>query len=92
MLFTVTRQLHCSGIPVPEGIDPSFLEALPDSIRMEVLLEQSAALERQRRVAAQQRATAAEPQPSGAGAVVRQFEDLVLNILLYSYSSSELIH
>lgn len=60
-----SQQPYTLGIPVPEGIDPSFLEALPDSIRMEVLLEQSAALERQRRVAAQQRA--ADPQPSSAG-------------------------
>jgi len=63
----VSKYVNLSGIPVPEGIDPSFLEALPDSIRMEVLLEQSAALERQRRVAAQQRATTTEPQPSGTG-------------------------
>ena len=28
--------IYIDGIPVPEGIDPSFLEALPDSIRMEV--------------------------------------------------------
>mgnify|MGYP001793313644 CR=1 FL=1 len=26
-------------MPIPEGVDPSFLEALPESIRREVLAE-----------------------------------------------------
>ena len=28
------------GIPIPDGVDPSFLEALPEAIRREVLAEQ----------------------------------------------------
>ena len=31
--------LTIDGIPIPEGVDPSFLEALPESIRREVLAE-----------------------------------------------------
>ena len=32
--------LTIDGIPIPDGVDPSFLEALPESIRREVLAEQ----------------------------------------------------
>ena len=28
------------GVPIPDGVDPSFLEALPEAIRREVLAEQ----------------------------------------------------
>ena len=31
--------LSCSGIQLPEGVDPSFLAALPEGIRQEVLRE-----------------------------------------------------
>ena len=64
---SAVNTVYIDGIPVPEGIDPSFLEALPDSIRMEVLLEQSAALERHRRVAVSQQRSAVETLPSAAG-------------------------
>ena len=33
------RPLQMYGMPIPEGVDPSFLEALPESIRREVLAE-----------------------------------------------------
>lgn len=32
--------LTIDGISIPEGVDPSFLEALPESLRREVLSEQ----------------------------------------------------
>lgn len=32
--------LTIDGIPIPDGVDPSFLEALPEAIRREVLAEQ----------------------------------------------------
>ena len=32
--------LTIDGIPIPAGVDPSFLEALPEAIRREVLAEQ----------------------------------------------------
>ncbi|XP_031573679.1 E3 ubiquitin-protein ligase HUWE1-like isoform X3 [Actinia tenebrosa] len=32
--------LTIDGVPIPEGVDPSFLEALPESLRREVLSEQ----------------------------------------------------
>lgn len=31
--------LTIDGIPIPDGVDPSFLEALPEAIRREVLAE-----------------------------------------------------
>lgn len=32
--------LNLAGIEIPEGVDPSFLAALPDNIRQEVIAEQ----------------------------------------------------
>lgn len=32
--------LTIDGVPIPDGVDPSFLEALPEAIRREVLAEQ----------------------------------------------------
>ena len=37
-----TRQATIDGVLIPEGVDPSFLEALPEAIRREVLAEQLA--------------------------------------------------
>ncbi|XP_032242084.2 E3 ubiquitin-protein ligase HUWE1 isoform X2 [Nematostella vectensis] len=34
------NSLTIDGIPIPEGVDPSFLEALPEALRREVLSEQ----------------------------------------------------
>lgn len=37
-----TRPATIDGVLIPEGVDPSFLEALPEAIRREVLAEQLA--------------------------------------------------
>ena len=37
-----SRQATIDGVLIPEGVDPSFLEALPEAIRREVLAEQLA--------------------------------------------------
>lgn len=37
-----SRPATIDGVLIPEGVDPSFLEALPEAIRREVLAEQLA--------------------------------------------------
>ena len=50
---------NLTDIPIPEGVDPSFLAALPDNIRQEVIADQLR-LQRIQQRAEQQQQQAAE--------------------------------